>query len=163
MTHVTIGQSAQHIAPNAGHIDPSDRCRLDHLASAAASGLLGGTGRAIPRAPHDDVEETQMFDEGQLYSPVTASADGKAEVHLGAQHPGVADPAYRERRNEIAAAALAWKPGEPIPHIDYTDEENGVWATVCTALAPKHEAKAHPEPTVDAPAAEPTETSAAAS
>ena len=66
-------------------------------------------------------------------------------IHRRAQHPGVADPAYRERRNEIAAAALAWQPGEPIPHIDYTDEENGVWATVCTALAPKHEAKAHPE------------------
>ena len=27
-------------------------------------------------------------------------------------HPGVGDPAYRARRNEIAAAALAWKPGD---------------------------------------------------
>ena len=63
-----------------------------------------------------------MFEEAQLYSPVTQREDGKVEVHLGQDHPGFNDPEYRKRRNEIAAAAMAWTPGEPIPHVDYTDD-----------------------------------------
>ena len=43
-----------------------------------------------------------VFEEGQLYSPVTEGDDGEVTVHLSADHPGVADPAYRARRNEIA-------------------------------------------------------------
>ena len=31
------------------------------------------------------------------------------------------------RRNEIAAAAMAWTPGEPIPHVDYTEAEHEIW------------------------------------
>ena len=80
-----------------------------------------------------------MFEEAQLYSPVTKGDDGSVTVHLGDDHPGVNDPDYRERRNAIAAAALEWKPGEPIPQIDYTDAEHEVWRTVCRELAPKHE------------------------
>jgi phenylalanine-4-hydroxylase len=80
-----------------------------------------------------------MFEEAQLYSPVTTSDEGEVTVHLGDEHPGVNDSAYRERRNAIAAAALKWSPGEPIPHIDYTEAEHDVWRTVCRELAPKHE------------------------
>ena len=80
-----------------------------------------------------------MFEEAQLYSPVTKSDEGEVTVHLGEDHPGFNDPAYRERRNEIAAAALEWNPGEPIPRIDYTDAEQEVWRTVCRELEPKHE------------------------
>ena len=40
-----------------------------------------------------------MFEEAQLYSPVTLDDDGRVEVHLGKDHPGFNDPAYRERRN----------------------------------------------------------------
>ena len=80
-----------------------------------------------------------MFEEGQLYSPVTRGDDGQVTVHLGDDHPGVNDPEYRERRNAIAAAALEWSPGEPLPRIDYTEAEHDVWRTVCRELAPKHE------------------------
>ncbi len=80
-----------------------------------------------------------MFEEAQLYSPVTTSDDGEVTVHLGDDHPGVNDPAYRERRNLIATAALEWEPGRPIPRIDYTEAEQEVWRTVCRELAPKHE------------------------
>src|SRR5918992_2812689 len=80
-----------------------------------------------------------MFEEAQLYSPVTQSESGEVKVHLADDHPGVNDPAYRERRNEIAAAALAWEPGQPIPHIEYTEEEQEVWRTVCRELPPKYE------------------------
>ena len=79
-----------------------------------------------------------MFEEAQLYSPVTHDEDGKAVVHLGEEHPGFNDPAYRERRNEIATAATLWSPGEPLPHIDYADVENDIWRTVSRELREKH-------------------------
>ena len=79
-----------------------------------------------------------MFEEGQLYAPVTEGPDG-VKVHLADDHPGAGDPAYRRRRNEIAAGALAWRPGAPMPRVDYTEDEHEIWRTVCRELAPKHE------------------------
>ncbi len=79
-----------------------------------------------------------MFEEAQLYSPVTRGEEGVV-VHLGEDHPGANDPVYRSRRAQIAEAALDWTPGEPAPTIDYTEEEQHVWRTVCRELAPKYE------------------------
>jgi phenylalanine-4-hydroxylase len=79
-----------------------------------------------------------MFEEAQLYSPVTANEDGTVTVELAGDHPGASDPAYRERRNQIAAAAVAWQPGEPLPRIEYTEAEHDVWRIVSRELAPKH-------------------------
>ena len=86
-----------------------------------------------------------MFEEGQLYSPVTLADDGSVEVHLGENHPGFTDRAYRTRRGEIAAAALAWRPGIPLPRIDYTESEQDIWRLALRELAPKHEKRAHSE------------------
>jgi phenylalanine-4-hydroxylase len=86
-----------------------------------------------------------VFEEGQLYSAVTTDTDGTVQVHLSDNHPGLHDPAYRARRGEIAAAALAHRPGDPLPTIDYTDEEHEIWRVVCAELAPKHERYAHSE------------------
>ncbi|HLY50360.1 MAG TPA: phenylalanine 4-monooxygenase [Solirubrobacteraceae bacterium] len=80
-----------------------------------------------------------MFKEAQLYAPVTTAEDGSVTVHLDEDHPGFADPAYRRRRNAIAALALDWDPSTPIPHADYTEEEHEVWRLVRRELAAKHE------------------------
>jgi phenylalanine-4-hydroxylase len=80
-----------------------------------------------------------MYEEGQLYSPVTQGEGGQVTVHLADDHPGANDPVYRDRRNEIAAAALAWHPGEPAPAIEYSDAEQEVWRTVCKELRPKYQ------------------------
>lgn len=45
-----------------------------------------------------------MFEEGQLYSPVTRSDDGAVIVHLGADHPRFNDPVYRGRRTGILSS-----------------------------------------------------------
>jgi phenylalanine-4-hydroxylase len=84
-----------------------------------------------------------MFEEGQLYSPVTEADDGTVTVHLAPNHPGANDPHYLTRRGEIAKAALRWHPGEPVPQIEYTDAEHEVWRTVCRELTVKHRALAH--------------------
>ncbi len=81
----------------------------------------------------------EMYEEAQLYSPVTRDESGGVTVHLAHDHPGANDPEYRRRRNEIAAAALAWRSGDPVPRIDYTPEEHQVWRTVSRELAPRHQ------------------------
>jgi len=79
-----------------------------------------------------------MFEEAQLYAPVTQGADGAVEVQLSADHPGVNDPVYRARRNAIAALALQWTPGTPVPHAQYTEAEHEVWREVSQELAVLH-------------------------
>ncbi|MEU5763571.1 phenylalanine 4-monooxygenase [Nocardia sp. NPDC047648] len=86
-----------------------------------------------------------MFSEAQLYSPVTRTGDGDVTVHLSDEHPGVHDPVYRARRNAIAALALDYAPGKPLPHIAYTDEEQRVWQIVSAELARKHRSHASAE------------------
>ncbi len=80
-----------------------------------------------------------MFKEAQLYAPVTRAEDGSVTVHLDEDHPGFADPHYRDRRNQIAALAMAWDPSQPVPHAAYTEEEQEVWRLVCRELRVKHE------------------------
>ncbi len=60
-------------------------------------------------------------------------------------HPGLTDPAYRARRAEIADIGAAYRPGEQIPVVRYTDEENEVWRLVSSELAKKHRAHAASE------------------
>jgi phenylalanine-4-hydroxylase len=80
-----------------------------------------------------------MFSEGQLYAPVVTLDGGDVVFQLGADHPGVGDPDYRARRNSIAALALDWVDGAPLPVAHYTDEEHEVWRVVSRELERKHE------------------------
>jgi phenylalanine-4-hydroxylase len=58
---------------------------------------------------------------------------------LPPDHPGVHDAAYRARRATIAAIGERYRPGAPIPAVEYTAEEDDVWHVVATELAAKHE------------------------
>ena len=80
-----------------------------------------------------------MFEEAQLYAPVTRSDSGDVTVHLGTDHPGASDPEYRVRRNALAALALDWRSGEPLPIAAYTDAEHEVWRIVCGELHELHQ------------------------
>src|SRR5215203_4319194 len=75
--------------------------------------------RAVRRP---DTPEAAMFEEAQLYAPVTRSGDD-VTVHLGDDHPGAVDPEYRARRNALAALAMDWQPGAPPPIATYTEAE----------------------------------------
>ena len=67
---------------------------------------------------------------------VTGDPAGTVRVQLDDDHPGVADPAYRRRRDAIAARALAWQPGQAVPHVDYQPGERATWTAVSSGLAP---------------------------
>lgn len=86
----------------------------------------------------DLLSNKSMFDEAQYFAPVATRDDGSVVVELARTHPGFADEVYRKRRNAIAALALGYRPGAPIPHAEYTDEEHRVWALVTKELAVKH-------------------------
>jgi phenylalanine-4-hydroxylase len=64
--------------------------------------------------------------------------DAVETVELPEGHPGFADPAYRTRRAAIAAIGRAYRPGDPIPDVEYSREEDRLWETVSSELARKH-------------------------
>jgi phenylalanine-4-hydroxylase len=62
-----------------------------------------------------------------------------ASFELPADHPGVSDPHYRNRRATIAEVGRNYRRGTPIPDVVYTPEEDEVWRLVSSELARKHE------------------------
>lgn len=60
-------------------------------------------------------------------------------LDLPHDHPGASDPSYRRRRAAIAAVGAAHRPGDAIPDVEYTAEEDEVWRVVSAELAVKHE------------------------
>lgn len=68
----------------------------------------------------------------------------KYEPDLDMSHPGFADKEYRARRKLIAEIAFAYKYGDPIANIPYTETENETWKRVFNTLidlVPKHACK----------------------
>ncbi|XP_061933091.1 tyrosine 3-monooxygenase isoform X1 [Apis cerana] len=65
----------------------------------------------------------------------------KFEPDLDMNHPGFADKEYRARRKFIAEIAFAYKYGDAIPTVPYTETETETWTRVFNTLVdlvPKH-------------------------
>jgi phenylalanine-4-hydroxylase len=65
--------------------------------------------------------------------------DFVAHLALPEDHPGFSDQAYRHRRAAIAEVGETYQPGSRIPDVEYTVEEDEVWATVAAELDRKHD------------------------
>lgn len=64
----------------------------------------------------------------------------RTEIYeLPADHPGAHDLEYRARRAAIAAVGERFVSGSAIPDVEYTEDEEAVWAVVSAELAAKHE------------------------
>jgi phenylalanine-4-hydroxylase len=85
--------------------------------------------------------EKPLLENWGLQPRQTISAKDRMQtklVALSADHPGFNDLAYRARRNLIAQTAIDYQLGNPVPEVNYTPEEQGVWRAVWEKLAPLH-------------------------
>ena len=112
---------------------------VGHLPAAAAHHALARPRQARVRAlvePRPPRRWGPMFEEGQLYSPVTQREDGVVRSTSAHDHPGFNDPAVprapqRDRRGRAGLDARASRSRT----IDYTEREHEIWRIVCRELA----------------------------
>ena len=74
-----------------------------------------------------------------VLDPRYADVAGDLVTGLDFSNPGDHDAGYLARRQQIARISLSYVESRPVPTVDYSDVENGVWRDVYAHVEPYHE------------------------
>lgn len=110
-----------------GRQDQPDIAAVIKELSGYALGLLVLDDRLVPWFPRQ-ISDLDDIANGTL----DAGSD------LTADHPGFNDPVYRKRRADIDSLARAYRHGDEIPLVDYTEQEHRTWHEVYNTLQGLH-------------------------
>ena len=99
---------------------------------AVPDGLVTLGSKAVPWFP------THIEDLNHIGNKLLVLGDGILDV----DHPSFRDPVYRKRRIDVGNSGLNYKIHDPIPTIDYTQDENNTWKFCFKKLRENYPGKA---------------------
>ncbi|EFC37635.1 phenylalanine 4-monooxygenase [Naegleria gruberi] len=120
------------------HVDIDEQASKEDVDSAIKDMIENGKAEKVKFLGGEELPWfPRKISDIDFFTRQTLEAGGDLE----SDHPGFHDKEYRDRRKMISDIAINYKHGEPIPRIQYTQNENNTWKVVyekLTELYPKY-------------------------
>ncbi|KAJ1679139.1 hypothetical protein EV182_002656, partial [Spiromyces aspiralis] len=95
--------------------------------------VVGGLGTGLESGTPGDASHYGQASDTPWFPRKMSDLDSFAEKvlemgeELSSDHPGAQDPVYRKRRKEIVQMAKEYRTGQPLPRVEYTQQEKDTW------------------------------------